>query len=425
MPRAVVIGGGIGGLTAGIALRRKGWEVTVLERAPRLEPVGAGVAVAANALKALDAIGVGDRVRKLSRLQGQVGLRSPDGRWLTRTTEDKAREKFGDSVVILHRATLVDVLVDALGADALRLGTTVTSVERDSVRTADGVRAADGVLEADLIVAADGIHSATRAALFPAHPGPVYAGVTAWRGLVPALDREIRSTETWGMGLVFGAHQMDDELIYYYATDLSPAGATHGDEREELLRRFGGWHDPIPDLIRASENDRILRNDLYYFDRPLEAMHRGRVALLGDAAHPMTPNLGQGACQAIEDAIVLAMAASGELASEELTSGELATDELTSGESEASASIGGDVMEARLAAYTAARLERTAMITRQAMNICRATKLRNPLAVGLRDAGMKAASRLTPDLMLRSMEQVLGWRPPAPVSSGPGPAARG
>ncbi|HUR06041.1 MAG TPA: FAD-dependent monooxygenase, partial [Nonomuraea sp.] len=270
MARAVVIGGGIGGLTAGIALRRKGWDVIVLERAPKLEPVGSGVAVAANALKALDVIGLGDCVRKLSRIQGQVGIRHQNGRWLTQTTEDKAQKLYGDSIVILLRAGLVDVLVEGLGREHLRLNTTVTGVDADR----GVVRTGDGDMEADLIVAADGIHSATRTALFPEHPGPVYAGVTAWRGLVPALDREIQSAETWGKGLLFGAHQMTDELVYYYATDVSPAGAVHADEREELLRRFGGWHDPIPALIRASDNARILRNDLYYFDTPLPAMHR-------------------------------------------------------------------------------------------------------------------------------------------------------
>ncbi|MEU4225493.1 FAD-dependent monooxygenase [Nonomuraea sp. NPDC026600] len=450
MARAVVIGGGIGGLTAGIALRRKGWDVIVLERAPKLEPVGSGVAVAANALKALDVIGLGDRVRKLSRIQGQVGVRHQNGRWLTHTTEDKAQKLYGDSVVILLRADLVDVLVEGLGHEQLRLNTTVTGVDADR----GVVRTGDGDMEADLIVAADGIHSATRTALFPEHPGPVYSGVTAWRGLAPALDREIQSTETWGKGLLFGAHQLTGELVYYYATDLSPAGAVHADEREELLRRFDGWHDPIPALIRASDNARILRNDLYYFDTPLPAMHRGRVALIGDAAHPMTPNLGQGACQAIEDAIILALAADGELtvggefrARGDLNAGAASPvgspldGDLTGGDRSGEGPVAGgsagegpvvrgpatawltggrvDVRDG-LAAYTAARLERTAGIVRMAMTVCKVTKLRNPVAVGLRNVGVAVASRLTPDLMLRSMNEILGWRPPAQDGSDQG-----
>ncbi|MER6947224.1 FAD-dependent monooxygenase [Nonomuraea sp. NPDC000554] len=385
MRKAVVIGGGIGGLTAGIALGREGWDVTVLERAERLEAVGSGLAIAANALKALDTLDLGDRVRELSRLQGKLGIRRPDGRWLVHTTEDHAQARYGDSIVIMLRATLLDTLAQALGPARLRLGTTVTGVD-----PATGVvRTGSGDLEADLVVAADGIHSATRAALFPERPSPAYSGVTAWRGLVPWPGPAVRSQESWGRGQVFGVHQLADDVVYFYATDVLPAGAALGDEREELLRRFGDWHDPIPELLRASESGRILRNDVYYVDTPLPAFHRGRVALLGDAAHPMTPNLGQGACQAIEDAVVLAHLA------------------------------GGD-----LAAYTQARLERTSKVVRRGMSICRATKIRNPVAVRLRDFGMAMAGRLSSDLMLRSMDEILSWRPPVRSGSGQGPAAR-
>jgi 2-polyprenyl-6-methoxyphenol hydroxylase-like FAD-dependent oxidoreductase len=368
MAKAVVIGGGIGGLTAGIALHREGWEVTVLERAPELEPVGSGLAISANGLRALDTLDLGDAVRELSRVQGQAGIRAADGRWLTHTTEDKARQRYGDSVVVLLRATLVDLLADALGRERLRLDTTVTDVDE---------------LRADLVVAADGIGSPVRAALFPGHPGPVYAGVTAWRGLAPRPDVPIQSSESWGRGTVFGVHPISDDLVYFYATDLAPAGAAHGDQREELLRRFGGWHQPIPAVLRAADPARIIRNDLYYLREPLPAMHSGRVALVGDAAHPMTPNLGQGACQAIEDAVVLARLADGDLS-----------------------------------AYTEARLRRTAEVVRRSMSICAMTKLRNPVAVALRDRGMSLATRLTPDLMLRSMDGILGWRPPARPGSG-------
>ncbi|WP_214321442.1 FAD-dependent monooxygenase [Nonomuraea sediminis] len=383
MPKAVVIGAGIGGLTAGLALRGEGWEVTVLEQADRLDPVGSGLAIAANALRALDTLGLGDQVRKLSRLQGQAGIKRPDGHWLVHTTEDLAQERYGDSVVVMLRATMVELLADALGP--VRLGVTVTAVDPD----AGTVHAGDEVLEADLIVAADGIHSATRRALFPEHPGPRYSGVTAWRGLVPrsALPAApIRSSETWGRGTVFGLHELAGDLVYFYATDLSPAGAVHADEREELIRRFGGWHDPIPALLNAAEPGRILRNDVYFLDEPIPALHRGKAALVGDAAHPMTPNLGQGACQAIEDAVVLARTP-------------------------------------RLADYTATRMERTRDIVRKSWTICRATKLRNPLAVRLRDAGLSLATRLSSDLMLRSADAILSWRPPASSDQEPGARA--
>ncbi|MGP3936359.1 FAD-dependent monooxygenase [Nonomuraea sp. KM88] len=391
MPKAVVIGGGVGGLTAGVALRREGWDVTVLERAAHLAPVGSGLAMAPNALKALDTLDLGDRIRELGRVEGQVGIRRPDGRWLVHTTEDDALARYGDSMVVLLRAALMDVLADALGGARLRLGVTVSDV--DAARGV--VRTGEGDLEADLVVAADGIHSATRGALFPGHPGPAYSGVTAWRALIPRSDLPIQSTETWGKGLVIGVHLLAGEAgdigkaghaedtVYVYATDVSPAGAVHANEREELLRRFGDWHEPIPSLLRAADPANIIRNDIFSFGTPLPALHIGRVAFVGDAAHPMAPNLGQGACQAIEDAVVLARLAGGSPAVEEV-----------------------------LPAYTAARLDRTWRVVRQSMTINRMTRLRHPLAVRLRDLGMSTAARLSPDLMLRSMHDVLGWRPP-------------
>ncbi|PRX58609.1 2-polyprenyl-6-methoxyphenol hydroxylase-like FAD-dependent oxidoreductase [Nonomuraea fuscirosea] len=372
MAKAVVIGGGVGGLAAGVALRRKGWDVTVLERAPMIEPVGSGLAISANALKALDAVGLGDRIRALSAAEGPFGVRRSDGRWMVRATEADADADYGDSVVVLLRATLMEVLLDALGHDRLLLGTAVKDVDADR----GVVRTEAGDLDADLVVAADGIHSATRRALFPGHPGPAYSGVTAWRGLVPRGGLTVPRSESWGRGTVFGVHLLAGDVVYFYATDVLPAGTVHADEREELLRRFGGWHQPIPALLRAADPAMIIRNDIHQA-RPLPAFHRGRVALVGDAAHAMTPNLGQGACQAIEDGVVLAHVA------------------------------GGD-----LAAYSAARVERTTKIVQRSMTLCRMSKIRNPAAVWLRDAGLSAAARLSPGLMLRSMDELLRWRPP-------------
>ncbi|GAB3905653.1 FAD-dependent monooxygenase [Microbispora bryophytorum] len=385
MAHAVVVGAGIGGLTAALALAHKGWEVTVLERAASIEPVGAGLAVAPNALRALDVIGAGDEVRKLSAIQGRGGVRLPDGRWLARTTAEDAAARYGDPIVLLTRAALVGILAGRLPQGALRMNSRVESVDPATGRVT--VAGAAETIEADLVVAADGIRSRTRSALFPGHPAPVYAGVTSWRAIVPlpgvtGASETVPASETWGRGLVFGVMPLAGGQVYCYATAAVPAGLRAADERDELLRLFGRWHDPIPALLDAADPAAVLRHDIYSLDTPLPAFHAGRVALLGDAAHPMTPNLGQGACQAMEDAVVLAERVS--------PRGDLA---------------------AGLAVYSRERLARTTPIVRRSRSIGRLTRWRNPLAVALRDGAMRAAGRLGPDVASRQGDRVFAWSP--------------
>ena len=352
--RAVVAGAGIGGLTAGVALARQGWDVTVLERAPVLEPVGAGLGLGPNALHALDAIGIGDPVRRFSAVQGRGGLRRPDGHWLVRTDLGAVAARFGDPQLMALRADLVDLLAASLPAgrdSAPRLGVTVTSVDAGDAERRARVVTSTGELDADLVVAADGIGSRLRAILFPGHPGPRYSGYTAWRFLTPPSPAggapkpvpppspaggAVEAAETWGPGAIFGTMPLAGGRVYCYASAAVSPGVRVADEAAELERRFGRWHDPIPGLIGSVRAADVLHDDVYWLADPLPAYHRGRVAILGDAAHAMTPHLGQGACQAIEDAVVLACVA---------------------GTGAGAATAAPD-----LAAYTAARMRRTRMV---------------------------------------------------------------
>ncbi|GAA3834333.1 FAD-dependent monooxygenase [Sphaerisporangium flaviroseum] len=408
MSHAVVIGGGIGGLTAAAALSLKGWSVTVCERAGSLEPVGSGLAIAPNALKALDTIGVGDDVRKLAAMQGEAGLRRADGRWLVRTSAEAALARFGDPTVLLLRATLVSLLAVRLTPGTLRLGTTVHAVDPHTGR----VSTSEGDLHGDLIVAADGIQSAVRRSLFPAHPGPVHSGVTSWRAIAPRPEGDLRAGETWGPGQVFGIMPLADGLVYCYATAPARGEVGAGGPKAELIRLFGDWHDPILRLLATAEEQTILRHDVFCLAAPLPAFHVGRVALLGDAAHAMTPNMGQGACQAIEDAVVLAHVtahASGTGA----TGGSGATgDSGTAAGGGSPTSVTGDPSALGLSGYTAARLDRTAKIMRRSRAICRLTLWSNPLAVRARETLMSLAGRLGDDVTLRQFEDVFTWRPP-------------
>ncbi|MEU2795605.1 FAD-dependent monooxygenase [Streptomyces sp. NPDC007117] len=382
---AVVAGGGIGGLTAAVALSRRGWRVTVCERAAALTGIGAGIVLAPNALRALDSIGLGPAVPDGDPLSGALGLRTPDGAWLTRTGPPASR--YGLLARAVHRGLLIDSLAAALPPGALRLGVPVSGV--DDAGDAVVVRTSAGELRADAVVAADGLRSVLRGQLFPGHPGPRYAGETGWRAVLsgaglPALP----AAETWGSGERFGIVPLVDGRVYVYATAVTGPGTRPADHLAELIRRFGAWHDPIPallDRLDGPDSAGILHHDFHELAAPLPRFHAGRGALLGDAAHAMTPNLGQGGCQAIEDAVVLAHLLAGD------------TD-----------------VPAALAAYTAARHGRTTRISRRSRRIGDLARLSHPLAVAVRNLAVRA----TPSAVTtRGLDTLLDWRPP------PGPAA--
>ncbi|MFH8370110.1 FAD-dependent monooxygenase [Streptomyces sp. NPDC018031] len=381
---AVVIGAGIGGLTAAAALHHQGWTVTVLERAAALAPVGAGIALAPNALRALDTIGLGDDIRALSAWQGDGGVRAPGGRWLSRTDSRAAARRFGGPLVLLHRATLIDLLLSRLPAGTLRTGSPATPAEAGGTGRPALVTTPTGEIGADLVVAADGIASPARRALFPGHPQPAYAGFTTWRMVVPGPDRPFAPHETWGRGMMWGSQPLKDGRVYAYAGAVVPAGGRAPDERAELLRRFGDWHHPVPDILAAADPATVLRHDVHTMAVPLPAYHRGRTALLGDAAHAMPPSLGQGGNQAVEDAVVLAHRL---------------------------AAPGATVPDA-LAAYTRDRLPRTTDVTRRSARAARLSTLGSRPGVALRNTVLTAAGLLAPGLGLRALDGIADWRPP-------------
>jgi len=383
--RAVVIGAGVGGLAAAAGLCSAGWDVTACERATALEPVGAGLALGPNGLHALDVIGSGNALRALAVPQ-ELGIRQSSGRWLMRSATGRmVADRFGDPVILVPRAAVIEALAARVPGGVLSLGTEVTSVEPGGDAAAR-VSTTAGDLEADLVVAADGIRSATRAALFPGQPELRYSGVTVWQLLTRPVDGPVPMAESWGRGTVFGVMPLANRRVYCYASALASPGTRAADELAELVRLFGTWHEPIPALLASAGPQDVIRRDVAELTAPLPSFHRGRTVLLGDAAHPMTPNLGQGACQALEDAAVLTRLAEG---------------------------AQPDSVAALLARYTADRLPRTTDVVRWSHRAATMTTWASPPAVAARDTLSWLAGKLARGAALRTLAPVYSWQPPA------------
>ncbi|MFF5255884.1 FAD-dependent monooxygenase [Streptomyces leeuwenhoekii] len=381
---AVVVGGGIGGLAAAIGLCRIGWQVTVLERAPVLADAGAGISLHANGIRALDVLGVGEEVRAAARPQYTGGTRAPDGGWLARMDGAALERELGTPIVGIRRAVLHRLMRAALPSGCLVTGAEVTSADRaDPGRVRVSLQ--DGALEADLVVAADGVGSRLRAQLFPGHPGPVYSGSTVLRAITEhPVELATDFTVTWGEGAEFGHIAFHDGRAEWHAVLNSPPGVRHTDALAVLRRRFAAWHDPIPALLDATRADSVLHHDIHELVTPLPAFTAGRIALLGDAAHAMTPNLGQGACQALEDAVTLAAALAAE-----------------------------PTVEAALARYDTERRPRSQSVARAARQAGRlGQQLSHPLAIAVRNTALRLApSKATIRTILRHAD----WTPPSLV----------
>lgn len=301
--RFLVIGAGIAGLATAVALQRRGHQVTILEE--RIDTSsGAGISIWPNALAALDQFGLGDAVRESGGRVTGGAMRWSDGSWLRHPSPERIVKALGEPLVVVRRSVLMGLLAGALDEGTIESGAAATEL----VVTASGVRitSSDGVThEADAVIGADGVGSMVARHLNGALPHR-YAGYTAWRGVAKyALDPTLAG-ETVGTGTEFGHVPLGPEHTYWFGTERRPEGRpSPGSELSYLRAKYGTWADPIPAVLAATDPTDVLRNDLYDRDDARQ-WSRGPVVLVGDAAHPMRPHLGQGGCQGLEDAATLA-----------------------------------------------------------------------------------------------------------------------
>jgi 2-polyprenyl-6-methoxyphenol hydroxylase-like FAD-dependent oxidoreductase len=328
MVRIAIIGGGIGGLTTAIALRQFGFEPEVYEQAPLLLDVGAAIAVWPNAMRVFEQLGLAGRVLEQAGVMNQIHWLDQNGRPINKVNISDPSVPESTPAVALHRADLQDILLHSLPTSSVHLGSSLVDYSQDDEKVV--AHFANGYSsEADFMIGADGIHSRVRTELLD-DADPIYRGYTVWRGIsatIPGSIPPATAIEIHGRGKRFGIGPVGLGRLGWWAAANSANTSPKAEERSadrktwlqgeavsprrphdtqgELLRLFEGWYRPVIQLIESTSSPSILRTGA--FDRPASNSwgHR-RVTLLGDAIHPTTPNLGQGGCMAIEDALVLA-----------------------------------------------------------------------------------------------------------------------
>ncbi len=364
--RALIVGAGIGGLAAAIALRRRGFAVTVYERSPAPRELGFALLLAPNAMRALRRLDLAEAVIERGVVARSGEIRRGDGRVLKRFDMTPLRAALGEDTVCALRPALHGTLLEALPAEVLALGTAATGFAQDAggvtLELASGVR-----VRGALLVGADGIGSLMRQALHGDTP-PRTTGLLAWRGVARGVSQLLGSmsgAQYLARGIEAGTAKASVDAVYWYVSAKARPEDLDGDRKRAVLARLAGFDPRFVALVQATAAEDIRRDALV--DRPpLARWGEGRVTLLGDAAHPMTPHAGQGAAQALEDAVAL---------------GELLVP-------------GGDVAAA-LRAYEAARIPPTTKIVALARSNARFGSIESRWGCALRDLAVRLAPERT------------------------------
>lgn len=301
----LIIGGGIAGLTMAIGLQQNGIDALIAEAAPEFKPVGAGLVLAANAMKAYQALGLEKKIAEAGNALNEIDILDHKGKSITST--DLGSIGDGTPNVAIHRAALHQVLLKELKTEYIL--NDFRSQEINQVGDQYRVTFENGrSITCDHLISAEGIHAVVRDWAFPGSKLR-YSGYTCWRGIAEKADGVAldKATETWGSSGRFGIVPVGDGKVYWFAVKNGPENSEElrSYSKEDLINTFSDYHDPIPTFIRDTNPDTIIFNDIIDL-KPIPRFAKDNLVLIGDAAHATTPNMGQGACQAIEDAVILA-----------------------------------------------------------------------------------------------------------------------
>lgn len=363
MVQIAIIGGGIGGLTAALALRHYGFEPEVFEQAPALLDVGSAIALWSNAMRVLDRLQLAGEIIADAGLLKEIRWLDQQGR-LINQVRISGEHRFPS--VALHRADLQHVLLKALPESSIHLGHALLNYQSPADRVV-ATFSNGQTIDADFLIAADGIHSRVRAQ-FINDGDPIERGYTVWRGISPASPGAIppgTALELYGRGKRFGIGPIGLGRTGWWAT-------VNDNHAGDLSKLFAGWYPPVLELIETTPPSSILKTGA--FDRlPVRNWGDGRMTMIGDAIHPTTPNLGQGGCLAMEDAVVLARCFEKYGANEEA-----------------------------LRRYERCRYKRTTMVSRYSRYYGRVGQLENVWATGAR----RTALALVPEALALRLMQV-------------------
>ncbi|MBK8425212.1 MAG: FAD-dependent monooxygenase [Lewinellaceae bacterium] len=372
-----ILGAGIAGLTTAIALQKIGIKAQVFEAAPDIKPLGAGLLLAANAVKAYQHLGIAEKMVERGRLLPTFEILDQAGSTITRADAGAISQKYGLHNFAIHRAALHEALLTELDAEQIITGKRAMGFEKNedtiTIQFQDGA-----TIATDYLIVADGIHSSVRRQLLP-DATPRYAGYTCWRAVVDAGDLKLSAaSETWGTDGRFGIVPLTDNRIYWFA--CINAAANDATMRrytvEDLQRHFGHYHAPVAQILAQTRDEDLIWNDIIDL-KPLKNFAFGNIVLIGDAAHATTPNMGQGACQAIEDAVILA-------------------DEMAKNSNPAVA----------FRAFEQRRLKRTHYIVNNSRALGRVAQLNNPVLAAARNALFRMLPERVNERQMRTLFEV-------------------